>query len=222
MERVACGTGMGALPGGRSHTGDRLAAMPSEPRSGDLDLVRGALRGRRADERELLERLRCVPRMVARQHERLGRPLGRDEEQDVVQDALVAIWRKLERFDGRVALETWIYPFCVFELLRRLRARHGLPRLLADDLAGSALEPIAPAQPSHLDFEPVLAELDGLPPELSAILRLKHFEDMTFEEVGIRLDLSPNTAKTRYYRGLEALRNKLRVRSTMRAGEGTP
>jgi len=184
------------------------ALPPGEP-SRDLELVRTALAGKHAAVRAFLERMRCVPRMIAAHNRRLGAPLGDDEVDDVVQETLLAVWRKLERYDGRAALETWIYPFCFFEYMRRLRLRRTQPRLLDDDLEGSSFEPQARVEEALFELEPLLEGLQELELELAAIVRLKHFEDLTFEEIGERLSISPNTAKSRYYRGLEQLRGRL-------------
>ena len=51
--------------------------------------------------------------------------------------------------------------------------------------------------------------LSMLSPGESEVIRLKHFAQMTFEEIAERLGISANTAKTRYYRGLERLRGWL-------------
>lgn len=196
-------------------------ASEAEGRGGDLELVREALAGKRESVRAFLARMQCVPRMLAAQNEKLGRPLSDDELEDVVQETLVAIWRKLPRFDERAALETWVYPFCFFEFMRRLRTKRTLPRLFADVAEGTH-EPVAPEEFSLLECEHVLAGLESLEPELAAVLRLKHLEELTFEEIGRRLAISPNTAKTRHYRGLEKLRAMLGKRTAGRAEGGTP
>ena len=38
---------------------------------------------------------------------------------------------------------------------------------------------------------------------------MKHFEELTLDQIGQRLQMHPNTVKTRYYRGLAALRDRL-------------
>ena len=43
------------------------------------------------------------------------------------------------------------------------------------------------------------------------MIRLKHFQELTFEEISSRLSIPANTAKTKYYRGLEKLRETLRA-----------
>ena len=67
-------------------------------------------------------------------------------------------------------------------------------------------------------MERLLEGLGELPPELGLVLQLKHIEGLTFDQIGERLAISPNTAKTRYYRGLDKLRGRLGQRTTTSAG----
>ncbi len=182
------------------------------PRERDTDgaFVEQVLAGDREAVRRFVERMRCVPRILVRKNAQLGRPLSDHEIEDLGQEVLAALWRKLPQYNGTAALETWAYRFCYLELMRHLRTKHGLPKQLEDPLEGSTLEPQAPPPPSPEDTARVLAALDGMDAEEADVIRLKHFEDMTFEAIGERLALSPNTAKTRYYRGLKKLERLLR------------
>jgi DNA-directed RNA polymerase specialized sigma24 family protein len=38
------------------------------------------------------------------------------------------------------------------------------------------------------------------------VIRAKHFDGLTFDEIGARLGIPSNTAKTHYYRGIERMR----------------
>ena len=59
--------------------------------------------------------------------------------------------------------------------------------------------------------ERIAKSLDSLDDATREIIRLKHFEDRTFEEIALLQCCSPNTIKTRYYRGLVRLRTQLRA-----------
>ncbi|HEX8310947.1 MAG TPA: sigma-70 family RNA polymerase sigma factor [Chthoniobacteraceae bacterium] len=52
--------------------------------------------------------------------------------------------------------------------------------------------------------------LQGLPAEQRAVVHLKLWGGMTFEEVAKCLELSPNTAASRYRYGIDKLRDQLR------------
>lgn len=58
-----------------------------------------------------------------------------------------------------------------------------------------------------LDLETALR---GLPHEQQEVLVLKIWGDQTFEAIGRTLDISPNTAASRYRYGLEQLRQKFK------------
>ena len=49
-----------------------------------------------------------------------------------------------------------------------------------------------------------------LPPGQRAVLHLKLWEDLTFDAIADALDLSPNTAASRYRYALDKLRARLR------------
>ena len=61
-------------------------------------------------------------------------------------------------------------------------------------------------QPDPVDSERVYQGLDRLLPEESAVVRLKHFGELTFEEIAERECAPLATVKSRYYRALEKLR----------------
>ena len=153
---------------------------------------------------EFVERMKCVPRILAAKNARMGSPLNDADVEDVVQETLVAVWRRLPTFEGRAALETWVYRFCHLTLCKFLESRRRVPRPV------ETLEDVEEETPSDPQkYEQVYRALERIDQDEAAVLRLKHFEQQTFEEIGRRLAVSPNTAKTRYYRGLERLRDLL-------------
>ena len=188
----------------RPHTS---RSEPAGVLAGDLKLVRGVLsRTPRAVER-FVTRIACVARMVAHHNRRLGRPLRDQELADVCQEIALAILRKLDQYDGSVPLEAWVYRFCQLELYVHLRRENRLPRFLADlDGADDKLSALD-AEPFR--FESLHHQVEQLPAEDAAVLRLKHFAGLTFLEIATELEISTNTAKTRYYRALDRLRRGL-------------
>ena len=67
------------------------------------------------------------------------------------------------------------------------------------------------------DLESVYVAMQRLSAAEARIMRLKHFEALTFEAIALRLSMSQNTSKTRYYRALEKLRRHLRLRAEEKA-----
>lgn len=190
----------------------------------DLDLVEAVIQKRRRAIVEFVERMGCVPRMLAARNARLGNPLHPQDLPDLVQDTLVVVWRKLPEFEGRSSLETWIYRICCLELMNAVRrSRRPVHQAAgADEVIDATPDPRATAIPRDDDSH-LHAAIDELHLDESEVIRMKHFQELTFAAIGERLGISVNTAKTRYYRGLRRLTILLGPRlgeSLGRAGEG--
>lgn len=192
---------------------------PSSPRHHganhrrDREIVEAALAGDPAATDELAARLSSVPAMVRSCHRRLGAPFLEAEVEELVHDTLTRIWTKLASFEGRSTLETWAYGFAVREMLKSLERRRRRPA--SESLRSEQLHslPAREVEAPLVDHEEVLIvheHLEGIGLPASEIIRLRHFEELSFEEIGTRLDSPTNTVKTRYYRGLERLREALR------------
>lgn len=82
----------------------------------------------------------------------------------------------------------------------------------ADALRDEPVEIFAPADnPDEQAFRSELNEaLSELPPDQRAVVHLKLWEELTFEEIAETLGISPNTAASRYRYGLDKLRARLR------------
>ncbi len=177
----------------------------------DLELVRGVLEGRRAAVRAFSERMRCVGRILAARNRRLGSPLAADELEDVAQETALLIWKKLATYEGRAALETWVFRFCAFEHTSALRRRSRQPIS-----AGEPPEVAVEAEPTKgADTESFDALMRHLSPREAEVTRLRHVDQLSYQEIAEALRITPSSAKTHHARGLEKLRAVLET-----AGEG--
>lgn len=176
----------------------------------DRTLARRVLTGESRALEEFRERLRCVATFVTERNARFASPLNRQDLPDVIQQCLLVIWRKLDTFDGRSSLTTWIYRICVFELMNAMR-RTRRTRVVTMSGADAELdEPSAMPESGLVEREGLLRALAELPPDLECVLRLKHFEDLSFAALAARLDITVSLAKARYYRGLRKMESALR------------
>jgi RNA polymerase sigma factor (sigma-70 family) len=174
----------------------------------DLALVRAAARGDEGARAELARRLAAVLRILAALNRRHGSRLTQEDVEDLAQDTFLLAWRKLDTFGGHTELEGWLYRFCALEYLNRLRrnARAPIRAVLDPEELGHA------SSEERLDgrieaIERLLAEL-GPPDE--DVIRLKHYEGLSFESIAGRLAIPPSTIKTRYYRGIAWMQRRLR------------
>ena len=180
----------------------------SDTHEDDLRLVQRVLGGDPQATDELLRRLRCLPVILSARNRRLGSPLDSALLQDLAQDTVVAIWTRLSTFTGNSSLEAWVYRFCLHKHLAQVRNRGRRVRIEAVETPLLSRAP-APEEGVAVDEEMLYRSLDELDEERALVVRLKHFEDLTFEEIAQRLSISPNTVKTHYYRALKSLRDFL-------------
>jgi RNA polymerase sigma-70 factor (ECF subfamily) len=156
------------------------------------------------------------PRLIlfARQQSRSAQ-----DAEDIVQDALVKLVEKLDAGEFVGGREAWM-PY-LFTTIRRLSidlGRRDDRRKRREDVVGGESE-IEQREVFHPWFESessddetrqlLEAGLKELPPKFAEVVVMKVWGERTFAEIGEALEISPNTAASRYRYGLEALKKKL-------------
>jgi len=133
------------------------------------------------------------------------------EAEELVQEAMVAVWRKAELFDpSRASAATWI-----FRIARNLRLDAARRDRHADayqpDLSE---EPEPPRTPEGIEAARqrdalVRTALAELPPEQLEVLRMSFFHDRPHAEIAQALRLPLGTVKSRIRLALQRLRASL-------------
>lgn len=128
---------------------------------------------------------------------------------DATQEALLAIVRGLDRFDGRAAFTTWSYRVttnaCLDELRRRNRRPDpGLPE--REDPGDAGPPPLDEAVSDRLVID---AALSALAPEYRAAVVLRDLLGLDYAEIGEVLGIPPGTVRSRIARGRAALADRL-------------
>lgn len=133
-----------------------------------------------------------------------ARSLG--EAEDILQEAIVHVWKKRNLF-------TRIEPGLVFLQIKRIainRARQDQRRKKREEIYAENNQPLF-EQPkeSGLSGE-IETALLNLPLEQREVVALKVWGEQTFEAIGQSLEISPNTAASRYRYGLDRMREMLK------------
>ena len=192
-------------------------------RTQDRSLVAGLQAGDQAAVRELA--LRYGPRIqqLAMRHMK-----NREDAEEVTQDVLVKVHRKIHAFRGDAALSSWIYRITFNTAMSRLRqnraaraAAQERDRVEALLETGEQVRTLAePADWSWMPDEHVLraqlrealaAAVAELPEIYRAPVVLRDIEGLTTEEASSRLKVKDQTLKSRLHRGRLMLREKLEV-----------
>lgn len=138
--------------------------------------------------------------------------------EDALQDAFLAAWRGLEKFDGRSAFSSWLHRIAVNAALMQLRQRR--PEISldspddADDTSQWPMLPDAHEDPfEHASGHQFGRRLSGALEALSASERsafvLRHFEQYAMEEIAETLGSNVNACKQSVFRAVRKLRGAL-------------
>ena len=140
------------------------------------------------------------------------RALGsRDLAEEATQLTFVKAWRSASSFDPGRELGPWLATIArrtAIDLHRR-QARRGtdpLSEVAADD---SAVVELAPGIDRAYDVWAVRQAISELPAEEREIMRLQHLEELTQQEVAVRLELPIGTVKSRSHRAHRRLAARL-------------
>lgn len=175
----------------------------------DHELVQRVLAGDGRALEEFLERARCIPRILHFKNHRLSHPLPASDMADLAQETFARIWARLDRYLGTGSLEAWMYRFCCNVLVRALEhASSGRAQALGEVASEEATTHHHHGSGTWAG-ERIERTIGALPEAYEAVVRLKLLSEMTFQELAGRLGIPVNTAKTRYYRGMEQVRRAL-------------
>lgn len=204
---------MDVAPGADARVSDRAAqaapkaAVDPADLARDARMVADALAGDRAAGDRLAERLMCVPRVLGAINARRGGRLSSHDLEDLIGDCLLGIWKKLGSYHGEATLEGWLYRFCFLEFMNKARLLSRRPEVSKPELTHHASSE-APLD-RDLEREDLEHTLERLGPPDADVVRLKHYDDLTFEGIGRVMGITTKMAKTRYYRGIAWLQREL-------------
>jgi RNA polymerase sigma-70 factor, ECF subfamily len=141
----------------------------------------------------------------------------REEAEEATQDAFFLAFRNIRRFRLDSKFSTWMYRIVLNHCITRLRQRppgvhfsleHGSNDLIPAPqlkVGENQLGDLMQREQRHR----VLTALSHLPPEQQAVIELKFFQELKFEEIAEILDVPLSTVKSRLYAGLEMLKARL-------------
>jgi RNA polymerase sigma-70 factor (ECF subfamily) len=167
----------------------------------DGAVVARCLRGDTAAFALLVERYERVLFSVAL------RMLGDAEDaRDATQDAFVKVYQRLGDYNAEYRFFSWIYRILTNECLNALRARRPHePDVPETPTTSGALEALELEERRQA----VQNAIAGLPPDYRDVLILRHFAELSYEEVADTLAIPLKTVKSRLYTARQQLGQRL-------------
>lgn len=147
------------------------------------------------------------------------RMTGNEQDaEDVVQEAFLRAHQRLHQFESRANFGTWLHKVaanCALDFMR-IRKRHDTGREQIDAVGADGVRPLAsedPAPDRLLYGAEVQARLAAVIAELSpkerAAFVLRHFQEMSIEEISQRMGVREDAAKNSIFRAVKKLRRAL-------------
>jgi len=137
-----------------------------------------------------------------------------DHAMEVTQKTFIVVYKKIDRLKDINSFQSWLYKIALNHCREeeRRQKRHTWYSIFINEDARKMTSNYGhpEIEYQHREKEEMIAELlKSLPEEQKTIIIMKEFEGMKFREIAETLKISENTAKSRLYYGLKALRKLL-------------
>jgi len=142
---------------------------------------------------------------------------NREDAQDILQDVLLLIFRKLHTFRGDASMKTWVFRIASNRAIDFIRQSRRRPTEALDEKLSVNDSPLAFTQ-RQAQIDALGHALEQLPTEQRQIVILKEINGLTFREIAEIVQIPENTAKTRMYTSLRKLRNILTGNQNLETG----
>ncbi|KAA0548642.1 sigma-70 family RNA polymerase sigma factor [Bacillus sp. BGMRC 2118] len=156
---------------------------------------------------------------------------NRQTAEDLTQEIFIKCYEKLDTFEGTSSIQTWLYRIAVNHCkdyvkswhYRKVHVSDYISAFLTGQQNGPEIQHIQKSENREL-----LQEILKLPVKYKEIILLYFYHDLTLKEVSTVLSLNINTAKSRFIRAKELLKDSIVERSpeygstSKRSNESTP
>ncbi len=138
------------------------------------------------------------------------------EAEDVVQDAFVLAFTKLESFKGKSAFFTWLYRIAYNVAITRIRRRKSTVSIEGKDETGRLDFPDNGPSPAdrleqHEQADQLMQALGRLSEEHRSILVLREMDELDYDAISEILELPIGTVRSRLHRARAQLREQLEL-----------
>ena len=170
----------------------------------DRDLIQRARRGETEAYGELVRRTQAAVFSVC------FRVLGeRREAEDLAQESFVRAWERLDTFDLERPFLPWIRRVAANLCLNRIGAR--APEAELDEERDQADDTAAPPRLAEQrdQAERVRAALLALPPRYRLVIELRHFQELSYDEIAETMQRPLSDVKSDLFRARKLLAARL-------------
>lgn len=139
---------------------------------------------------------------------------NKEDAEEVLQDSFEYAFRKLGHYNPhKSGFKTWLYHIAVSRS-RNKRRRKWLPTFSLSQLIGQDMADVDTPTPDEVatlshQQQVVWTALSQLSPKLRETAVLRYYDNLSYQEIGLILDIPPKTAESRMRLAHKALRDLL-------------
>ena len=136
-----------------------------------------------------------------------------DDAMDLLQDTFLAVFRNLSTFRGDSAFKSWLLKIAHYRCIEFYRKRKSTVDINDVPEAYNEQGEDCPELSAVLmqTGSEVIAAMSQLPVNQRAVVEMKFFQHLTFDDIAHRLGVSTNTVKSRLYAALGKMKQVLEV-----------
>ncbi len=147
-----------------------------------------------------------------------------EDARDCTQETFLKVYKNAKEFRAQSALSTWIYRIAVNQCLGSLRKKPKSPVASLDDenckeLPDTAPPPWASAERKAEEQE-VREIMDGLTPDYKAVLVLRYYQELSYEEMMQVLGWNLAVVKVKLHRARQAFAKQYAARQKTQGAIG--
>jgi RNA polymerase sigma factor (sigma-70 family) len=129
-----------------------------------------------------------------------------DHIEELIQETLLLIWEKPERFNHSSKISTWVFGIAYRKALKSMsRAARSSNNLDIDEYGETIADPLANLAENTEAQDWLNCALDILPADQRAVIELTFYHGLPYQEIAKMLDCPENTVKTRMFHARKKL-----------------
>ena len=143
-----------------------------------------------------------------------------DDAHDLAQEVFLKVYQALDRYDPSYKLSTWIFRIgrnAAIDRIRRKRLRTVSisTGFATDPDEERELELASPDRGPHADLRnrergaAIQRAIDALPPDYRELILLRHFGELSYEEIAEEKEMPLGTVKNKLFRARQILKEHL-------------
>lgn len=136
---------------------------------------------------------------------------NRDDAEETVQTAFVALWERRQELDITVSLNGYLYRAVHNNCLNRLKHQK-VRQKHADEMQWSdpTYHPTQTDALQHAELEQAIAAgIESLPQQCRTVFQMSRYDDLSYSEIAKQLNISVNTVENHIAKALRLMRHSL-------------